>query len=59
MFNVGYNYISFCRCFLIFNSVVFCVDDGVILWLKMLNPTFTTKCYANGQRYGPYFVSLI
>ena len=33
--------ISFCRCFLIFNPVVFCVDDGVILWLKIKNPTPT------------------
>ena len=36
----------FCRCFLIFNPVVFCVDDGVILWLKIKNPTATTICYS-------------
>ena len=34
--------ITFCRCFLIFNQAVFCVDDGVVLWLKMKNPTITT-----------------
>ena len=34
--------ITFCRCFLIFNPAVFCVDDGVILWLKIKkNPTTT------------------
>ena len=27
--------ITFCRCFLIFNQAVFCVDDGVVLWLKI------------------------
>ena len=26
--------ITFCRCFHIFNQAVFCVDDGVVLWLK-------------------------
>ena len=36
--------ITFCRCFLIFNPAVFCVDDGVILWLKIKNPTTTTQC---------------
>ena len=36
---------SFCRCFLISNSVVLCVDDDVIFWLKTKNPTTnTTKC---------------
>ena len=34
--------VMFCRCFLIFNPAVFCVDDGVILWLKIKNPTATT-----------------
>ena len=37
--------ITFCRCFLIFNQAVFCVDDGVVLWLKIkkiLLPTTTT-----------------
>ena len=34
-------HISFCRCFLIFNSVVLCVDDGIILWLKVKNSTST------------------
>ena len=34
--------ISFYRCFLMFNPAVFCVDDGVILWLKIKNPTTTT-----------------
>ena len=34
--------ISFCRCFLIFNQAVFCIDDGVVLWLKIKNPTTTT-----------------
>ena len=34
--------ISFCRCFLIFNPAVFCVNDGVILWLKIKNPTATS-----------------
>ena len=34
--------VSFCRCFLIFNPAVFCVDDGVVLWLKIKNPTTTT-----------------
>ena len=34
--------ITFCRCFLIFNQAVFCVDDGVVLWLKIKNPTTTT-----------------
>ena len=34
--------ITFCHCFLIFNPAVFCVDDGVILWLKIKNPTTTT-----------------
>ena len=33
--------VSFCRCFLIFNPAVYCVDDGVILWLKIKNPTTT------------------
>ena len=33
--------IMFCRCFLIFNQAVFCVDDGVVLWLKIKNPTTT------------------
>ena len=37
--------ITFCRCFLIFNPAVFCVDDGVILWLKIKNPTTTTSYY--------------
>ena len=27
--------ITFCRCFLIFNQAVFCVDDGIVLWLKI------------------------
>ena len=27
--------ITFCRCFLIFNQAVFCVDDGVVLRLKI------------------------
>ena len=37
--------ITFCCCFLIFNPAVFCVDDGVILWLKIKNPTTdTTIC---------------
>ena len=35
--------ITFCRCFLIFNQAVFCVDDGIVLWLKIKNPTTTTK----------------
>ena len=34
--------ITFCRCFLIFNPAVFCVDDGVNLRLKIKNPTTTT-----------------
>ena len=34
--------ITFCRCFLIFNQAVFCVNDGVLLWLKIKNPTTTT-----------------
>ena len=34
--------ITFCRCFLIFNQAVFCVDDGLVLWLKIKNPTTTT-----------------
>ena len=34
--------VTFCRCFLIFNPAVFCVDDGVILWLKIKNSTTTT-----------------
>ena len=34
--------ITFCRCFLIFNQAVFCVDDGVVLRLKIKNPTTTT-----------------
>ena len=34
--------ITFCRCFLIFNQAVFCVNDGVVLWLKIKNPTTTT-----------------
>ena len=34
--------ITFCCCFLIFNQAVFCVDDGVVLWLKIKNPTTTT-----------------
>ena len=33
---------TFCRCFLIFNQAVFCVDDGVVLWLKIKNPKLTT-----------------
>ena len=34
--------ITFCRCFLIFDQAVFCVDDGVVLWLKIKkNPTPT------------------
>ena len=28
--------------FLMFNQAVFCVDDGVVLWLKIKNPTTTT-----------------
>ena len=28
--------ITFCCCFLIFNQAVFCVDDGVVLWLKKI-----------------------
>ena len=50
--------ITFCRCFLIFNQAVFCVDDGVVLWLKIkksyycyyydgflsLNYTATVRC---------------
>ena len=35
--------ITFCRCFLIFNQAVFCVDDGVVLWLKIKNPTTKKK----------------
>ena len=35
--------ITFCRCFLIFNQAVFCVDDGVVLWLKIKNPTTTNQ----------------
>ena len=35
--------ITFCRCFLIFNQAVFCVDDGVVLWLKIKNPTTTNN----------------
>ena len=35
--------ITFCRCFLIFNQAVFCIDDGVVLWLKIKNPTTTTN----------------
>ena len=27
--------ITFCRCFLSFNPAIFCVDDGVVLWLKI------------------------
>ena len=34
--------ITFCRCFLIFNQAVCCDDDGVVLWLKIKNPTTTT-----------------
>ena len=34
--------ITFCRCFLIFNQAVFCVNDGFVLWLKIKNPTTTT-----------------
>ena len=34
--------ITFCCCFLIFNQAVFCVDDGVVLWLKIKKPTTTT-----------------
>ena len=34
--------ITFCRRFHIFNPAVFCVDDGVILWLKIKNPATTT-----------------
>ena len=33
--------ITFCHCFLIFNAADFCVDDGVILWLKIKDPTTT------------------
>ena len=48
--------IMFCRCILIFNPAVFCVGEGVILWLKIKNPATTTiPCAANslnlvGQR---------
>ena len=34
--------VTFCRCFPIFNPADFCVDDGVILWLKTKNPTTLT-----------------
>ena len=44
--------ITFCRCFLIFNPAVFCVDDGVILWLKIKNPTTTSKLLINCHSFG-------
>ena len=43
--------IAFCRCFLIFNPAVFCVDDGVILWLKIKNPTTTTLLMSKWYQY--------
>ena len=48
--------IRFCRCFLILNPAVFCVDDGVILWLKIKNPTrlllhFTHLIVRSGYSY--------
>ena len=35
--------ITFCRCFLIFNQAVFCVDDGVVLWLKIKKSYYLPK----------------
>ena len=44
---------SFCRCFLIFNPAFFCVDKGVILCLKIKNPSTTTKNLSGSTCYTP------
>ena len=53
--------ITFCRCFLIFNQAVFCVDDGVVLWLKIKNPTTTTTTNYNNRSksYKNYFLDSV
>ena len=43
--------ITFCRCFLIFNQAVFCVDDGVVIWLKIKNPTTTTTKFSVWKKH--------
>ena len=40
---------TFCRCFLIFNQAGFCIDDGVVLWLKIKKSYYS---YYYNQRIG-------
>ena len=42
--------ITFCRCFLIFNQAVFCVDDGVVLWLKIKKSYYLLYVKTKGTR---------
>ena len=49
---------TFCRCFLIFNPGVFCVDNGIILWLNIKNPATTTTFPAIYRFFIHLFVSL-
>ena len=50
--------ITFCRCFLISNQAVFCVNDGVVLWLKIKKSYYyylysRVKLLAQPARHSP------